>query len=350
MGDDSTDTLRRRARANALMQGAGGVLCVFAVMIPGAVPAGWQRTMYFFIAAACACFCVAALVRRERFGVVAVLGSLAAGDTAIALAASVSNQRPGGNSTLLLLLWPTLLAAVFLPRRLVRIQVVGTALVGVWVFQRAEAGIGVALIQVVVLVTSLAIAATVVVQLRERLTLAVLEQGRLSHTDPLTGLANRRGMEEQLQALWGVAQRRDEHLVALLLDVDRFKRVNDEHGHEVGDEVLNQLAEVVRRHVRSEDVVARYGGEELVVVVADPTGSASDIAERLRADVEEAELRVPVTVSIGAVAHRPSPGEDALEAFTALLRGADGAMYAAKKAGRNRVVVAEESLELLDPA
>jgi diguanylate cyclase (GGDEF)-like protein len=340
--------LQRRARAVALMHGSGALLTAVAILTPGAVPPGLPRGGYLAIAAACFGTAVLALLRRDRFGMAAVGLALLTGDLAIAAATMVANQRPGGSSTLLLLLWPTLLAAIFLSRRLVRMQVGAVAVVGALVFHRAPAGLGVALIQVLVMTVSLAVAAKVVLQLRERLTAAVQEADRLSRTDPLTGLANRRGLEDRLPGMWAAASRQQAALAVLLLDVDHFKAINDDHGHAVGDRVLVELADVVGGLVRAEDVVARFGGEELVVVAAeaapagsvDVTSTAAEMGERLRLAVAAARLSVPVTVSVGAVARVPVTVERPLVEFAAMLDQADRAMYAAKRSGRNRVVTA----------
>lgn len=257
----------------------------------------------------------------------------------------VANHRPGGNSNLLLLLWPTLMAAVYLSRRMVGMQVVAVAMVGAVVYRSAEAGIGVAVIQLLVMVASLSIAAGVVVLLRERLTDALHATEAISRTDPLTGLANRRGLDEQLSGVWNAALRRGETIVVLLLDVDHFKIVNDDHGHAVGDQVLAELATTVRSQLRGEDIIARFGGEEIVVVAADAAGAAAEIGERLRRGVATAGLAVPVTVSIGCVEHAPRRADEPHATLTALVARADLAMYQAKHAGRNRVVTVPRTPE-----
>ncbi len=124
-----------------------------------------------------------------------------------------------------------------------------------------------------------------------------------------------------------------------VIDVDHFKRVNDEHGHEVGDAALRHVAGVLRAACRSEDVLGRQGGEEFVVLVDDRQGDdACAIAERLRAAVAAAPLQLgalsmPITISIGVSAIAAQDRD-----YDAALRRADQALYAAKAAGRNRVV------------
>jgi diguanylate cyclase (GGDEF)-like protein len=159
--------------------------------------------------------------------------------------------------------------------------------------------------------------------------------------DALTGLTNRKAFE---RALARERQRfeRYQHPVALLVaDVDHFKAVNDTHGHEAGDEVLRALAEALRRALRDVDTVARFGGEEFVMLLPE-TGlrAASEVAERVRASVEALSVewrgtRIPVRVSVG-VSACPECAADPDE----LVRSGDAALYQAKGQGRNRVVEA----------
>ncbi|OWL94742.1 hypothetical protein CBQ26_14580 [Deinococcus indicus] len=152
----------------------------------------------------------------------------------------------------------------------------------------------------------------------------------LASRDALTGLLNRRGFEEQTGDQPG-----RERGALLLLDVDSFKAVNDRHGHAAGDEVLAAVGRVLAGHVPGGAVAARWGGEEFIVWAPLDLGGAARLAERLRAAVERAvwnDLRV--TVSVG-VSDWPA-GEDLRGAF----RQADDALYAAKRGGRNRVVLA----------
>lgn len=163
------------------------------------------------------------------------------------------------------------------------------------------------------------------------------ELHRLAIADPLTGLANRRELERHAGALLaepGMA------LGVIAIDADHFKRINDTRGHAVGDSVLVALAERLRHAARPGDVVGRLGGEEFVMLLprVDPA-AAADRAERIRTAIAE----VPVALGEGGLAVTASIGVavgEGDEALPALLRRADQAMYAAKAAGRNRVVVA----------
>lgn len=165
-----------------------------------------------------------------------------------------------------------------------------------------------------------------------------LEQ--LALTDPLTKVLNRRALTERLAAEIGRVNRYDSTVSLLLIDVDHFKKINDNHGHLVGDDVLAEMAGLLQNAVRAVDVVARFGGEEFVVVLPE-TGKPGAVvfAERLRELIEEHPfVRAPdgtlrLTTSIG-VSTYPTPG---METAEELLAGADQALYRAKAEGRNRV-------------
>jgi two-component system, cell cycle response regulator len=162
----------------------------------------------------------------------------------------------------------------------------------------------------------------------------------ISRTDALTGLRNRRHVEEYLTRLVSLARRNVEPIAVLIIDIDHFKSVNDGHGHDAGDAVLREVAGRMVDSVRLEDMVGRWGGEEFLVVLPNtPAQGAAELAERLRQVVAGEPCRlpdggaVPVTISLGCAA---SVVDDA----ATLVRSADAAMYEAKESGRNRVVVA----------
>ncbi|HSM91758.1 MAG TPA: GGDEF domain-containing protein [Anaeromyxobacteraceae bacterium] len=164
--------------------------------------------------------------------------------------------------------------------------------------------------------------------------------------DPLTGLYNRRMLDERLEVELAAAKRHDRLVALLMVDVDRFKAINDAHGHLAGDEVLRMVARTLRATVRQEDLVARFGGEEFVVV-APETGldGARQLGERVRHAVERSrcvwqDRELSVTVSVGATVSAPPAELVPGEAATALLDAADRALYRAKQDGRNRVAAA----------
>ena len=168
----------------------------------------------------------------------------------------------------------------------------------------------------------------------------------LAMTDGLTGLANRRHFGDQLAREATRAAETGRPLSLVTLDIDHFKAINDQHGHPAGDAVLRRMALLLEEEVRASDLLARVGGEEFAVLAVD-TGlvEASQLAERLRAAVENAgpfpvgRASIPVTISLGVVTRRIQAGEVS-RAPERLLAAADDALYRAKRNGRNRVEVA----------
>jgi len=157
--------------------------------------------------------------------------------------------------------------------------------------------------------------------------------------DPMTGLHNRRFLEEYVSSLIASSQRRKSPFSVLMLDIDFFKQVNDTHGHEAGDKVIKTIADILLRNVRSSDVVVRYGGEEFLVVLIDSDADASrPVAEKIRAEVEGTKIPLPggmlqKTISIG-IAEYPADSDT----FWQVVKFADVALYRAKSEGRNRVI------------
>jgi diguanylate cyclase (GGDEF)-like protein len=163
------------------------------------------------------------------------------------------------------------------------------------------------------------------------------ELERLSVTDPLTGLNNRRRMMEVLDNEVRRSRRLDHTFAVLMGDVDRFKQYNDDHGHPAGDEVLRHVARVMSEATRDVDFVARYGGEEFFVLLPELNADgAAEVAERIRERLAaDPMLGEEVTVSFG-VAEFPANGDTA----ETLISAADSVLYQAKKKGRDQVVVA----------
>ena len=165
-----------------------------------------------------------------------------------------------------------------------------------------------------------------------------------AHVDGLTGLANRRRSEEALSSELARTTRFGSPLSVVMTDLDNFKAVNDEHGHPVGDTVLRRFARLLAGSVRDVDVAARWGGEEFLLILpgTDAEG-AMRLAERIRARLEETTLLTPEGIPIVATASFgvAAAGEEELSA-EALVAAADAALYAAKRAGRNRVEQAGE--------
>ncbi|GLK80805.1 PleD family two-component system response regulator [Methylopila turkensis] len=174
----------------------------------------------------------------------------------------------------------------------------------------------------------------------ERLRSNVQASMELAITDGLTGLHNRRYLEMHLQSLLDQATARNRPLSALMVDIDHFKAVNDTHGHDVGDEVLREVARRLKASVRGIDLACRLGGEEFVVVMPETDAAVARlVAERIRSRLasEPVASRVAaplaVTASIGVATFHPEADDAA-----ALIKRADVALYRAKREGRNRVV------------
>jgi len=160
-------------------------------------------------------------------------------------------------------------------------------------------------------------------------------------TDTLTGLANREALYDTLEGAMRDASEHGSGLCLLLVDIDHFKRVNDTHGHLVGDRVIRFVASTLKRLIKGKDTAARFGGEEFAVVLPDtPASGAMALAENIRRAIADARLvrsdtREPlsqITVSVGVGSYRYG------EEINALFDRTDQALYAAKSAGRNRVV------------
>lgn len=168
----------------------------------------------------------------------------------------------------------------------------------------------------------------------------VAESIELAVTDGLTGLHNRRYLDTHLQTLVERARKRGRELSLLITDIDKFKMINDTHGHDAGDDVLREFANRLRQNVRGMDLACRYGGEEFVIVMPDTSAQmAAEVAERLRESVAEAgfatgEKMLSVTTSVGVATLNRSGDDD----MKALLKQADTALYEAKAGGRNKVV------------
>jgi two-component system, cell cycle response regulator len=180
-------------------------------------------------------------------------------------------------------------------------------------------------------------------QLQDELRDRSAQLDRMSRTDALTGLYNRRHLEERLREVYSASVRHNEALAVVMLDIDNFKQINDAEGHHGGDDVLREITRRFNQEVRGEDVVGRWGGEEFLIIVGhtDVEG-ANRLAERVRLAVGDKPFLLGdhqrmVTISAGCAAGPPGDTDE-------LIRRADDALYQAKNAGRNQVVVAAPAI------
>ncbi|MCH8967061.1 MAG: diguanylate cyclase [Planctomycetes bacterium] len=178
-------------------------------------------------------------------------------------------------------------------------------------------------------------------ELEERVAERTRQLRELAARDPLTRLYNRRHFSEALDQSFSGARRYDNDLAFIMIDLDDFKAVNDEHGHQIGDHVLKLVADTIARQLRTPDVAARYGGDEFVMFLpqtdADSARSlAARIVERFARDLAAELPAVRVTLSAGIASLQAVQAAD----VDSLIRCADRAMYEAKEAGKNRIVIA----------
>ena len=322
----------------ALLLVLGGLMGSINLFVPGVLRDGPHRWLY---AATMACCILAAvpLVVRQRVSRGPTFGLVLLSDL-IYLAVAFCINDPLRYATPLMLLFPSIVAAWFLGRIELAVHMVVTVvvcLVALWPSYDSAVGLGV---QVGVSAGMLNGGSLGVFLMRRRVERLLAATRTQSLLDPLTGLYNRRHLVAQAPRLWRQARREGTRVAALVLDLDHFKRLNDAHGHAAGDAVLRAVAGSLAASVRPTDVLARTGGEELVVLglVGDPD-EAARLAERLRAAVATTRTADghAVTVSVGIALTRPTDAEDTTDELWKLVDRADAAMYEAKQQGRDRV-------------
>jgi diguanylate cyclase (GGDEF)-like protein len=235
-------------------------------------------------------------------------------------------------------LFPVLYAAWFLPRPVtIGVLALSAVLVAAeLIYQdRGNPAIG----AWVATVGTLAGAGLLVALLRERISRAMAGLTEAARRDPLTGLLNRRGFEEVFDVELERARRTEQSLSVIVGDLDRFKRINDEHGHAAGDDALRRVGQALDEGKRSWDTAARIGGEEFAILAPDTDEHGAYIlAERMRTTIARAfadpSVPEPLTISFGIVSY-PVHGQTG----SSLLQAGDQALYAAKRLGRNRSVI-----------
>ena len=317
----------------AIARSAAGIYAGAMVigLIEGFIPGGPEFSVVPGLLALVIAPLVAVAGPRLARGPLVLLGPLGAALIAFALAST-----HGATDAAVMYMWPVLWTAAFYGRRATVAIVACIAVVHAIALVTMAPGVG-NVDRWVDVVVSVAVVGAVVRGLAARNERLVAHLKAEARVDALTGLLNRRGFEERLAVEIARATRDGARLAVVTFDLDHFKAVNDEQGHEAGDRALVALAAVIRGHVRGGDLAARWGGEEFVVVLPGADAEAArTLAERVRGALAAAGLGVTVSAGVG-VAEAPFDPR-------ALLAAADAAMYAAKRAGRDRTVVADAAL------
>ncbi|HEX2359807.1 MAG TPA: GGDEF domain-containing protein [Solirubrobacterales bacterium] len=302
----------------------------FLSLIESAIPGGPEFSIAPGIAFLAGVVLLVSFGPRLPYRVLAALGPVGAALIALSLA---TTDGPGDAA--ILYIWPVLWAACFFGR-------LGAALIVIWIgvvhtlaLIAMPDGVGSIDRWLDVMVT-VGVVSAVVETLSSRNLELLTRLSEEARVDKLTGLLNRRGFEERVATELSHARREGAPVGVVSFDIDHFKRVNDEWGHEAGDRVLSHLGEVFREQSRATDVIARMGGEEFVAVLPlVEVGAARAYAERVRTafsvpaspDVPRATISAGVTAGVTPVDVEP------------LLQTADSALYAAKLGGRNRTIV-----------
>ncbi len=277
--------------------------------------------------------------RLPRWGL-ATLGPIGVATIAYAL-----TTTPAAGDGAILYVWPVLWTTCFFGRRgaIAIIACVGVAHAITLLLLPAASSYPGRWLDVMV---SVSVVAVVLLTLLRRNDLLLMQLAKEARTDPLTGLLNRRGFEERSALALAHARRDGQPIAVVMFDIDHFKRINDDWGHEIGDRVLARIGELLATNARDIDVTARIGGEEFVALLPGCTGAdAESFAERVRGALASGKRGGPP--NIGPPNNGlPHVGLSAgiLSAVTpstieAMLKGADFALYDAKRAGRDRIVI-----------
>jgi len=304
-------------------------LALLILLIPTIVDASWLPriilvgTILFFTA-------VKFTYRRSAHPEVALAIALMVVEVAFAAIVVADGQQHTG--ALALMFWP---AAGFNARYPPRVAIAATAFVA-FLMIVAEVGFGGAVVwHEPIRLTALLGGLLAVTAITNAARQADLEQRRRSNRDPLTQLLNRTALESRVEDIEYQSSLRSEPVAVIVGDIDRFKSVNDQHGHARGDVVLREIAYVIRSQLRAFDPAYRLGGEEFVVLLLGSRAEAADaLADRLRRAVSEQPIAgLPITISFGTAT---SSGEEPFD-WQQTFKAADRALYEAKHAGRDRV-------------
>lgn len=342
---DPTGLLDGRGRffIGALAVG-GGLLGQVNLVIPGMLAEGVPSAAYSAMLLIISALGAGLILLPRYLGVITAL-LIGAANFQVGLAAWASAGATPVASPVMLI-FPMLFSAVLLSRWLFLLQciaVVPIAMLAAAVsYDRPVDWVSQGLFNAAALVLT----AVGVLAVRRQAENSLKAVRTLSLTDPLTGLANRRRIEVAAHSFVAEAERSGHRIAALVLDLDHFKSINDEHGHAAGDQVLREVATTLRGTLRANDLAARTGGEEFLVLAhVDDPEDVRRVAERLRAviagvRVQSPHGRIRPTCSLG-VAVGSHTGDDPEEWLWRLVDKADGALYSAKRQGRDKWVVAD---------
>ena len=336
----STPTGEQRVSALALafLLLAGAGLGSLNLAVDDVLREGPARWVYAATMVLCLLVALPLLVRR-RAGTRTTFGLVLLGDL-IYVVVSMTVEDPVRYSSPLMLLFSAFIAAWFLRPWMLAVHMLVIPVACTLALWSGFDNRPAMLIQVVVSTGVLDSASLGVFLLRRRIERLLQATEAASWVDPLTGLHNRRYLAEEAGRVWRQARRDGTRVVAMVLDLDHFKQVNDAHGHAAGDALLQAVAGSLTATVRPADLLARTGGEELVVVgMVSDSDEAARLGERLRVAVADARTQAGhgVTVSIGLALARPVGGDDASACLWRLIDRADAAMYQAKRSGRDQV-------------
>jgi diguanylate cyclase (GGDEF)-like protein/putative nucleotidyltransferase with HDIG domain len=327
-GREARGTREMMARWGAIFFALGGVVGLVSLVLPDTTVD--DRTMLLAVTIASLAAALTLSVVYERMPLPGFQIAAAGGSVAVSLAmyawGHASSYGP------LAYVWVMLFAFYFftMPAALVHL---GLAMTGYALALAAESPPGSHLDGWLATTGTLLAGGVFVFAVRDRTSAMIAGFAEAAHRDALTELLNRRGFQEVFDLELERARRAEAPLSLIVGDLDRFKRVNDEHGHQAGDDALRRVARTIRSSKRGFDGAARIGGEEFALLAAGSDAhGAYMLAERIRTEIEQAGSGL--TVSFG-IATFPLHGDSS----EALLRAADQALYAAKRLGRNRTVI-----------
>jgi diguanylate cyclase (GGDEF)-like protein len=327
----SLDDPRAAARFLGYAYAAGSALAIVSMIFPQ--PPGTDVAGLFGIYAVALAAGVYLLARGARVTEWETAGALLMGTVLVSLAIQFTEDRTGVYS--LFYVWIAIESVYFLSRRVAIVQLVAIAVAfGLVLMSERPSG---AQEQWLITVGTVVLAGILVGALKANVERLITRLASAAHTDPLTGLSNRRAFQDAVELELERARRGGRPVSLLVADLDHFKRVNDRLGHPGGDEVLKRFAGQMTRLTRGVDLPARLGGEEFALVL--PEAAKHDallVGERLRRAVKAAfvDTTTPLTVSIGVTTF-PDDGQTVDD----LLRAGDQALYAAKRLGRDRTVL-----------